>query len=99
MRDALYIAAESGLVELETERVGRHVLEPVRLVDHDVFRLRKERASHPRVLEQERVIDDDDAGVGGSLARALQIAVHAGAALATPLITRLVVRRDPRPQL
>src|SRR6266850_6892426 len=99
MRDALHVAAESGLVELETERVGSHVLEPVRLVDHDVFSLWKQRASHPRVLQQERVIDDDDAGVGRGLARALQIAVHAGRALASPLIARLVIGRYPRPEL
>ena len=99
VRDALEVAAKTWLVELEAERVGRDVLEPVRFVDDDVLGLWKERASHPRVLQQERVIDDDDAGVGGSLARALQVAVHSGTALASPLVTRLVVGRDPRPEL
>ena len=87
MGDTLQVATESRLVQLEPERVGRHIFEPVRLIDDDVLGLRQERSAHPRVLKQERVVDDDDAGVRGSLARTLQIAVHAGRPLAAPLVT------------
>src|SRR5205814_9062085 len=91
MRDALHVTTESRLVELEVERVDSHIFEPVRLIDDDVLCLRKKCASHPRVLQEQRVIDDDDAGDRGSLPRPLQVAVHPGAALTTPLVTRLVV--------
>jgi len=59
------------LGEFEAERVGRDVLETVRLVDHDMLGLRKERAPHTRVLQKKRVVDDDDARVRGGFARPL----------------------------
>jgi hypothetical protein len=57
--------------------------------------LRQERAAHPRVLQEERVIHDDDPRVGCGIARALQVAVHDGRSLAAPLVARLIVGRDP----
>ena len=99
MRDALEVAAKTWLVELEAERVGRDVLEPVRFVDDNVLGLRQERAVHARVLQEQGVVHDDDRGVCRGVARALQIAVHARHALAATLVARLVARRNSRPKL
>ena len=86
MRDALQVAAQAGLVQLEPEGIGRDIFESVRLVDHDMVGLRQKRPAHPRVLQQERVVHDNDSGVGRGFPRALQIAVHARRPLAPALV-------------
>src|SRR5207245_5049269 len=99
MRDALEIPTQARLVQLESERVGRDILESVRLVDDEVFGLRQEGAAHSSILQEKRVVHDDDPGVRGRLTRPLQVAVRPGGPLAAPLVARLVVRGDPRPEL
>ena len=98
VRDAGEIAAESRLRELEPKGAGRDVLEPVGLIDDDALGPGQKRAAHPRVLQQEGVVDHNDARGGRGVAGTLQVA-PARRALAPALIARLVVRRDPRPQL
>ena len=99
MRHTLQIAAQARLVELESKYVGCDVLESVRLVDDEVLGLRQEGATHSGILQEKRVVHDDDPGVDGGLARALQVAVRPRGPLAAPLVARLVVRGDSRPEL
>jgi hypothetical protein len=47
---AIERAAERSNLEREAEGVGRHVLQAMCLVDHEVVRLRQQRSAHSRVL-------------------------------------------------
>ena len=92
-RDAIERAAHGVRIERQPEGVGRDLLETMRLVHHQVLGRRQQRAVHARVLQQERVVRDDDARSRCGLARALQVAA-AGHARAAASIARLVISRD-----
>ena len=59
VRDALERATHDAVLEREAERVGRDLLQPVRFIDDQMLRGRQQRATPPRVLEQERVVRHD----------------------------------------
>ena len=98
VRDALERAAEGAILEREAERVGRDVLEAMRLVHHEVLRLGEQRAAHARVLQQQRVVGDDDARTRGGFAGALEITATRDACAAAR-VAGLVVRGHTPPEI
>ena len=98
MRDALERAPQAAVLEREAERVGRDILETMRLVDDEVVRFGQQRTAHARVLQKQRVIRHDDAGASGRLACALQVAASRDPG--TPAcVARLVVGGHASPQV
>ena len=98
MRDALERTSEGTILERETEGVGRDVLEAMRFIDDEVVRLGEQRAAHARVLQQQRVIGDDDARARGRFPRALEITAARDACAATR-VAGLVVGRHAPPEI